>query len=391
MDFGWVAAGPRTSSILADMGAEVIKVESRKRVDALRFGADNVTNDPEKSPFFHSVNRNKLGITVDIANPKGIDLLKRLVKISDVVVENFSPQVMRKLGLHYEALREIKEDIIMTSLPSVGNVGPLSDVVTYGPSLASLSGLDSIIGYDGEKILGMQQPYADINAAFHAAFAVLVALRHRELYGEGQYIELAQIETLLSTMAEAVLEYSMNGRVLGPAGNTSPTMAPHNNYRCEGEDKWISIAVRDHEEWEAFCRAIGEPQWASDERFADTFQRQANRVELDKLITAWTSTKTQYEAMDILQRAGVAAMPCADTEDRFFDQHLAERQVLVELEHPATDLDWIPGLVSRLSETPGSFRSPAPLIGQHNDYVFGELLGLPKDTIAELVDSKVIS
>ena len=206
IDFGWAAAAPRATCLLADMGAEVIKVETQKRPDPVRFGPDNLKRDPEMDPLFHSINRNKLSILLDLSRPEAIVLIKRLVRISDVVVENFSPGVMKRLSLAYEDLKREKPDIIMISFPGVGSDGPLSDVVTYGPSLAGLAGLDSLVGYEGDRVLGMQQAYADINAALHGAFAIQIALYHREKYGEGQHIEVAQIESLLSTMPEPVME-----------------------------------------------------------------------------------------------------------------------------------------------------------------------------------------
>jgi len=390
IDFGWAAAAPRATCLLADMGAEVIKVETRKRPDPVRFGPDNLQRDPEMDPLFHSINRNKLGILLNLTTSKGIDLIKRLVRISDVVVENFSPGVMERFGLGYGELRKIKPEIIMVSFPGVGQEGPLSDVVTYGPSLASLAGLDSLVGYEGERVLGMQQAYADINAALHGAFAVQIALYHRDKYGEGQRIEVAQIEALLSTMPEPIMEYTMTGRVLGTQGNTNRVMAIHNNYPCKGEDKWVSIAILTEEEWAAFCKAIGDPPWTKREEFADSYKRFLNRKELDKLIGEWTREKTSYEVMEILQKAGVAAAPCADTEERYFDPHLQERQNIVEVEHPATGVDFIPNVVCKLSETPGEIRRPAPMLGEHNDYVYGELLGLSKEEVEKLAEEKVI-
>ncbi|RLB31750.1 MAG: hypothetical protein DRH11_12860 [Deltaproteobacteria bacterium] len=341
-------------------------------------------------PLFHSINRNKLGILLNLTTSKGIDLIKRLVRISDVVVENFSPGVMERFGLGYGELRKIKPEIIMVSFPGVGQEGPLSDVVTYGPSLASLAGLDSLVGYEGERVLGMQQAYADINAALHGAFAVQIALYHRDKYGEGQRIEVAQIEALLSTMPEPIMEYTMTGRVLGTQGNTNRVMAIHNNYPCKGEDKWVSIAILTEEEWAAFCKAIGDPPWTKREEFADSYKRFLNRKELDKLIGEWTREKTSYEVMEILQKAGVAAAPCADTEERYFDPHFQERQNIVEVEHPATGVDFIPNVVCKLSETPGEIRRPAPMLGEHNDYVYGELLGLSKEEVEKLAEEKVI-
>jgi benzylsuccinate CoA-transferase BbsF subunit len=390
IDFGWAAAAPRATCLLADMGAEVIKVETRKRPDPVRFGPDNLARDPEMDPLFHSINRNKLGILLDLTNSEGVELIKRLVRISDVVVENFSPGVMKRFGLDYEELKKIKSNIIMISFPGVGSEGPLSDVVTYGPSLAGLAGLDSMVGYEQERVLGMQQAYADINAALFGAFAMQIALYHREKHGEGQQIEVAQIEALLSTMPEPIMEASLNRRILNTLGNVNPMMSVHNNYPCRGDDKWISIAIHTEEEWEKFCHAIGDPAWTKKEDFADAYKRSLNRRKLDRRIAEWTAEIPPDEVMQILQKAEVAAAPCADTEDRFLNPHFEQRQNIVNVEHPATGVDFVPNVVCKLSETPGAIRRPAPMLGQHNDYVFGELLGLPSDEIERLIQDKVI-
>ena len=390
IDFGWAAAAPRATCLLADMGAEVIKVETQKRLDPVRFGPDNLTRDPEKDPLFHSINRNKLSILLDLTHPQGVELIKQLVKISDVVVENFSPGVMKRFGLDYDELKGIKPEIIMISFPGVGREGPLADVVTYGPSLAGLAGLDSMVGYEDERVLGMQQAYADINAALHGAFAIQIALYHRETYAEGQHIEIPQIEALLSTMPEPVMTNSITGNIPGTIGNRSNLMAVHNNYPCKGTDKWVSIALLTEQEWKAFCKAIGSPSWTKTDSFADGYRRWVNRKELDRLISEWTMTKTPSEVMEILQKVGVAATPCEDTEDRFLDPHFQERQILIDVEHPSTGVDWVPNVICRLSETPGAIRRPAPRLGEHNDYVFGELLGLTKEEIERLIENKII-
>ncbi len=390
IDFGWAAAAPRATCLLADMGAEVVKVETRKRPDPVRFGPDNLTRDPEMDPLFHSINRNKLGILLDLTTSRGIDLIKQLIRISDVVVENFSPGVMQRFTLDYDELKKIRPDIIMISFPGVGREGPLADVVTYGPSLAGLAGLDSLIGYEGERVLGMQQAYADINAALFGAFAVQIGLYHRERYGQGQHIEVAQIEALLSTMPEPIMEAGLSKRILGPMGNVNHMMPVHNNYPCKGEDKWVSIAIFSEKEWQGFCQAIGEPAWTKSEDFADNYKRALNRKKLDGRIAEWTVAKTPGEVMEILQQAGVAAAPCADTEDRYFDPHFQEREIIVNVDHPATGVDFIPKVVCNLNETPGQIRRPAPLLGEHNNYVFGELLGLSENEIEALVENKVI-
>lgn len=390
IDFGWAAAAPRATCLLADMGAEVIKVETQKRLDPVRFGPDNLTRDPEKDPLFHSINRNKLSILLDLTHPQGVELIKQLVKISDVVVENFSPGVMKRFGLDYDELKGIKPEIIMISFPGVGREGPLADVVTYGPSLAGLAGLDSMVGYEDERVLGMQQAYADINAALHGAFAIQIALYHRETYAEGQHIEVPQIEALLSTMPEPVMTNSITGNTPGTIGNRSNLMAVHNNYPCKGTDKWVSIALLTEQEWKAFCKAIGSPSWTKTDSYADGYRRWVNRKELDQRISEWTMTKMPSEVMEILQKVGVAATPCEDTEDRFLDPHFQERQILIDVEHPSTGVDWVPNVICRLSETPGAIRRPAPRLGEHNDYVFRELLGLTKEEIERLIENKII-
>jgi benzylsuccinate CoA-transferase BbsF subunit len=297
---------------------------------------------------------------------------------------------MKRLGLNYEELVNLKTDIIMISFPGVGSEGPLSDVVTYGPSLAALSGLDNLIGYEGERVLGMQQAYADINSSLFGAFAIQTALYHREQYKTGQHIEVAQMESLLSTMPEPVMEYSFNKRNLSTIGNSSAIMSVHNNYACSGEDKWVSIAILTDTEWEGFCSAIGNPSWVREDDFSDNHKRKMNRRKLDRLIEKWTMTKTPYEVMEILQQAGVAATPCADTEDRFSDPHFQDRQNIVNIEHPVTGLDFVPNVVCNLSKTPGQIRRPAPMLGEHNHYVFGELLGLPKEKIKDFIEEKII-
>lgn len=390
INFGWVFAGPYLSSMLGDLGAEVIKVETRSRVDSMRLSPDNLDRDPDRDPWFHSGVRNQLSITIDMAKPQAIPVLKKLIAVSDVVVENFSPRVMKAHGLDYESLVEVKPSIVMISLPAAGQYGPLRDAQTYGPSLTGLAGVDNMVGYYGERVLGLQQAYADINSSLHGAFSVLAALYYRKRTGKGQHIDMAQMEAVISIAGEAVLEYTMNGRVLGTMGNRHPTMCPHNNYRCKGEDKWVSIAVQTEEEWKAFCQAIGSPPWTEDEKFADRFARLRNQEELDKLISGWTINYDYYEISEILQNAGVAAVPCLDTEGRFFDPHLQARQTYMEVEHPTTGVDWVANSAWRLSENPTEIHHRSPLFGEHNSYVFRELLAMTDSEIAQLEADKVI-
>jgi benzylsuccinate CoA-transferase BbsF subunit len=390
LDFGWVAAGPLLSCLLSDMGAEVIKVESRKRLDSSRFTPDNTERDPDRDPWFHSMNRGKLGITVDFSCVKGAQIVRSLVRESDVIVENFSPGVLRKYKLDYSELRKTKSDIIMISLSAAGQSGPLSNIVTYGPSLNGLAGVDSLVGYYEERVLGMQQAFADINAALHGAFSVLAALWHREETGEGQYIDLAQVEALVSVTAEAVLEYTMNQRTLGTLGNHSRIMAPHNNYPCQGKDNWVSIAIGNEEEWEKFCKAIGSPIWCSDDKFDDALNRIKHQQELDKLISDWTRQHTDYEVMEILQFSGVASVPCMDIEDRYCDPHFMDREVYISTSDPQLGTFFMPNIPWKMDFSSLRVERPAPKVGEHNYYVLRDILGMEKDQIDKMVEEKVI-
>jgi benzylsuccinate CoA-transferase BbsF subunit len=390
INFGWVFAGPYLATMMGDLGAEVIKIETRSRIDSMRLSPDNLDRDPDRDPWFHSGVRNQLGVTLDMAQPAAIPIIKDLVKKSDVVVENFSPKVMREHDLHYESLAKVNPGIIMISLPATGHYGPLRDAQTYGPSLTGLAGVDNLVGYYGERVLGLQQAYADVNSALHGAYAVLAALYHRKRTGKGQFIEMAQLEAVIGIAGEAIMEYVMNGNVLGTQGNRYPTMCPHNNYRCKGDDNWVSIGIKTEQEWKSFCQAIGSPPWTQDEKFADKYGRLKNQEELDRLITEWTANYTYYEATEVLQKHGVAAAPCLDTEARFFDPHLQERRTYLEVEHPTTGVDFIANTAWVLSDNPTEIRQRSPLLGEHNSYVFKELLGMSDEEIASLEAEKVI-
>ncbi|MCL4500006.1 MAG: CoA transferase [Chloroflexi bacterium] len=390
-DFGWVWAGTVLGSIFADMGAEVIKVESVHRLDGLRLGKVFELGEAlEVNPNFHNLNHSKMSITLDLRSPEGPRFAKELIKVSDIVVENFTPRFMPEVGLTYEELKKVKPDLVMISLPPAGSSGPLSDLLAYAPILSALSGLDSMVGYPGERVLGIKHAYTDPTASLIGAYAVLAALRHRNATGEGQHIELPQWEASISLVGEAVMDYSMNKRVAGTTGNLHPMMAPHNCYRSEGDDQWISIAIKTDDEWQAFCNAIGNPAWTREERFADRYQRQKNVKELDKLVTEWTSQHSKEEAADILQAAGVAAAPVLDTEGLFFSEHFKERGDYVDIDHPVGGNEVIYATPFRLSETPGHVWRSSPLLGQDNDYIFGEVETFVYNEIAKYKEEKII-
>lgn len=389
------------AQLLADLGAEVIKVESKERMDGLRLGRPIVGDDiaggdrglwPELQPVFHGINRNKLSVTLNLKTDDGLALVRELLARSDVAINNYSPGVLERLGLSYQEMQQLRPDIILVSMPALGESGPLRDVLAYAPIIQALSGLMSVVGYSGdEPLVGeLQAPWSDVVAAIHASLATVAALRQRNLTGQGQFIEVAQLEATTSMLGEAFLEYQMNGSTPLPQGNLDPAFAPHNNYPCSEPDRWVAIAVGTEEEWDAFCQALGNPSWGAGGRFDTLAARLENIMELDSLVSAWTRQHTAQEITDLLQTHGVAAMPVMNIEDQFLDPHLQERQAYLEVEHPHVGIEWLYGMPWLFGSTPGGITRPAPLLGQHNGYILGELLGLPAGEMERLQGEQVI-
>ena len=385
IDLGNVLAGPLVSQHMSDMGVEVIKVETRTRLDGTRRGRPIVGEDiaggdqgqwPELQPLFHCLNHNKMGVTVDLKKPEGVEAVKRLVSLSDAVITNSAPGVMDRIGLSYQALKAVKPDIVMASMPGAGESGPLKDVLAYASITSALSGLMGLIGYPGHMTGQTQGAWCDVVASLTALVAVLAAIRHRNQTGEGQYIEIAQMEAAAAPLGEGIMDVVMNGRVPESQGMEHAVMAPHGNYPCAGEDKWVSIAIPHERQWDAFCKAIGNPSWMASPEFADAYSRSVHKEALDGHIAEWSRGHTAEEATELLQAAGVAAMSVMNIEDQFTDPNLREREAYVEIEHPKVGAEWIPGMPWLLSDTPGRIERHAPLMGEHNLQVFQELLGM---------------
>ncbi len=394
VDFGLVWAGPGLTMLLADMGAEIIKVESRRHIDMLRLFApyaEGRSVSEDASATFHALNRNKLGIALDLGHEDARQLVMRLVSMSDVVTENFSPRAMRGWGLSYEELRKVKPDIIMISLSAAGQTGPLRNTMTYGPSLGGLAGIEALVGYYNEGSHGTQMAYCDPVAGAFGAFAVLAALRCRARTGKGQYIDLAQMQAVATMLGYPLMEYIMNKRNLPCLGNRHRWAAPHGCYRCRGDDSWISIAVTSEEEWQGLCRAMGDPEWTRDERFKDTHARKLNEDELDRHVEEWTSGLEHYDAMFRLQRAGVAGVATLNSLEIMSDPHMVSRGDWVQTKYtPTGDDELIPGVHWKLSRSVGGYYRHAPLLGGDRDYVLGELLGLGQNKIAALEEKGAI-
>jgi benzylsuccinate CoA-transferase BbsF subunit len=393
IDFSMGAAGPWSASMLGWMGAEVIKIESGRHPEIMRIILDLVTRQPQspdKSLYFETVNSNKLGVTLDLTNPEARELAKRLVAVADVVVESFSPGTMDKYGLGYEELRAINPSLIMVSCSAAGATGPESHSLGLAPLFSAMGGLGHMTGYkDGPP--SEIRFTIDMMVALHIAVPVLAALNHRQQTGQGQHIDLSSREAMTCLVGDSLLDYTMNGRVQSRSGNLDDIMAPHNCYRCRGVDSWVSIAVGNQEEWLALCKAMDKPELAQDKRFTDIISRWENQEELDRLVEQWTSKYSNYDVMNLLQSVGVAAVPSFDAENLFTDPHLAEQDFTQVVEHPEMG-----ALVElkppwELSETPARIVRHSPLFGEHNNYVLGELLGISKQKLEELVQQGVVA
>lgn len=391
-DFSWAWAGPYATELLAFLGAEVIKVESTKRIDPVRQGSfttGQTFTGVDASTAFHELNLGKLGVKLDLRQPKAIELAKRLVSLSDIVMQNMRPGAMERLGLGYEALKEVKPDIIYLSSSARGTTGPEREYSGYASHFAALGGIAYITGIpNSEPARGGGE--MDLLSGATSAYALLAALNHRRNTGEGQHIDLSSSEVVSVLIGEVLMDYLANGRVGVARGNLDESMAPHNSYRCKGEDKWVSIAVATDEEWQALCQVMGNPERAKDERFLTVSARWQNQAELDRLIEQWTSNYSHYEVMATLQQAGVAAVPCFNSEELFHNPHLNQRQCWTKVVHPVLGEQMVLTPPWKLSATPAKVSSAAPLLGQHSHYVFRELLGMTDDEISLLEEEEVI-
>lgn len=380
LDFTWVLAGPFATRILADFGAEVIKVQPFL---------------PEPDDIFsrgysNTWNRNKLGVTLNLNKPEGIALAKRLVGISDAVVENFSPRVMANWGLDYPNLKRLKPEIIMLSMSTMGQTGPLRDYVGFAPTVHALSGMTYLTSYPDKPPVGLGFAYADHAAGLFACLALLGALEHRRRTGEGQNIDLSEVEAMASLLGGVFIDYTRGGTEPEPQGNRPEHAAPHGAYRCRGKDRWCAISVSSDAEWQSFKRAIGNPAWAEDEGFPTLSGRLEKADELDRLVESWTVEHTAEEVMALLQAQGVAAGVVQDAGDLAKDPQLRARGFFIRLEHPELGTTTSDASPIRLSDTPPRYSRVAPVRGQDNGYVYGGLLGLSAADVEALRQQGVI-
>ncbi|MBN1693074.1 MAG: CoA transferase [Dehalococcoidales bacterium] len=368
LDFTWALAGPYATRLLADFGAEVIKVQSPLMENP---------DDSLMQGYYNTWNRSKLAITLNMNKPEGVALAKRLAGICDAVVENFTPRVMANWGLDYENLKKVKPDIIMVSMSVMGGKSPLSYYSGYGPTVHALSGMVRLTSFPGRPPIGPGFSYADHVAGLYASIALLGALEERRKTGKGRHVDISELDVMAGLLEGAAQE---------PVGNDSLIAAPHNVYRCKGKNRWCAIAVFTEEEWRGLKQALGNPSWAEDGKFATVSGRRKNKKELDRLLSGWTQKHTAEAVMSLLQKNGVAAGIVQDASELAKDPQLRVRGFFIEdARTPLIDASPI-----RMSVSAAEYGLSAPEPGRDNDYVYGELLGISRRDIAELKKQGVI-
>ena len=378
VDLSWIIAGPTATRYLASMGAEVIKVGSARRPDPSTRG-----------PAFQAYNQSKLYGALNISTPTGLELVKQLISISDVVIENFAVGVIERLGLSYEVVSAERPDIIMVSSSGTGHDGPNKDYVAYGSLLQHYTGWNSISGKpEGKPVIGGL--WADPWVGMELAMVTAAALNNRALTGQSQYVDFSMAEALSASIPEAVLDYQMNDRVPEPMGNLDTWYAPHAVYHCLGKDRWVAIAITNDDEWKWLCRLIQRHDLAEDPRLVNAQGRRQNQGELDAAITEWTILHDDYEAAQLLQMAGVPSGPSLDISRVFLDSQLRETGYFTQLETSDGELRDLPGLPWRFDIGPEAYLTGAPVLGQHNAYIYQELLGLSEQETNRLIEEQVI-
>lgn len=409
IDFSIVWAGPYATLLLGDMGAELIRVDSLQHPDVNSRGPIRLpatasqgamgTRYPNRTPgdkpwertnTWNYAHRHKKSVTIDLSRPSGLEIMARLIKVSDAILDNNAAGTLQKLGLTYELARAANPQIVMIQCPGYGMGGPYQYFKGYGANLEALCGHTLLRGYpDMDPSTTYPVYHADPAAGASIAFAIISALHYRNQTGEGQYIDMAQIENVIHHLGPAVMDYAMNQRVQGTLGNRDPSCV-QGVYRCQGEDAWVAISIGDDEEWEALCRAMGRPELAQDPRFADAVSRYRNHDAFDAIVSEWTADKDHYDIFFLLQDEGVTAAPVLHPREAFTDPHLKERGFFEIVVNPASGVWPHAGPAFDMSKTPIRIRQRAPLLGEHNEYVYKELMGYSQEEYDRLVEEKHI-
>ncbi len=394
LDFCWVAVGPMTTRYLAEHGATVIRVESAKRPETLRHAAPFKDGVPgiNRSGYFANYNANKYGITIDMAHSRAKDLVLRLAGWADLVTENFTPGTMERWGLGYPELKAVNPRIVMFSTSMLGRGGPYERQPGFGPVLSPLAGLTHITGWPDRDPVNPYGAYTDFIGPRFAVASILAALDYQRRTGRGLHLDMSQLEASLHFSAPLLLDYSVNGREQGRRGNHEPGAAPHGVYPCEGEDRWIAMACYTDAEWQSLVRLMAPADWdaARQQRFSTLLGRKSREQELDQAIAEWTKDQDSQQLMRTLQNAGVPAGVVNDCRDLFEDPQLKHREHFQFLDHPEIGPYASDRSEFNLSKTPGSLDTPAPLLGEHTEYVLREVIGLSEDEYRSLKEDGVL-
>ncbi|MCD5403666.1 MAG: CoA transferase [Dehalococcoidia bacterium] len=402
LDLSRIWAGPYCTKLFADMGAEIIKMESLSVYDSHRGPvnpAKGIAAYPDGEPgdepwnrngWFNCLHMSKYGVTLELTKDEGRRVFELLVSISDVVIENFRQGSLERLGYTYEELRKHRPDLIYVSMPAFGNTGPWKGYLGYGIGQEQLSGMAHMTGYRGEGPMKSGINHGDPITGSHAAGVLMAALRHRRRTGKGMYIDVSQQESSVALMGPEVLAYQMTGQEPERRGNRSGWYAPANSYRCAGEDRWVTIAVTNQDQWRSLAQAMDADGLADDPRFTTKEARRENHDDLDRIISEWTIGLEAYDLTRKLQRLGVPAGPVLRGPDLLQDAHYKDRGTFVTVDHPQVGPKQYPGIPWKMSATPGVVRWPSPTLGQHNREVYGELLGLNGLEIDQLDQTGVI-
>lgn len=386
-DFSWVGAGPRATKDLADNGATVIKVESARRLDLGRRSPPfaGSPDDPDGSAFFAQTNTSKKSVTLNLSDPRAVDLARRLVAWSDVVVENFGPGFMERIGLGYAALRDIRPDIILASVSVAGRTGPMAGFRGYGNSAAAHSGHAAVSGWPGRPPHMPPLAYGDVVAPMFATVAILAALEYRDRTGKGQHVDVSQIEPMVHVIADLFANPPSD-----KPGNTDPRMAPHGIFPCRGTERWIAIAAEEEDQWRALCEVLELADIVDDARFATLAARQANAGGLDLAIAAATAPLDRDALVKRLAAAGVPAAAAHDGREVFEDPELRAAGHFTPVDHPVLGRSMMPAPPMTFSET-APHVGAAPRLGEHNHEVFCDLLGLDAAELDRLKAEGVVA
>jgi benzylsuccinate CoA-transferase BbsF subunit len=391
VDFSWHVAAPLATKTLAAYGAQVIKIEGKNRHDPERYIGPYKDNIPgiNRSGTFNQYNTGKLSVNLNLAHPKGVEIAKRFVASADIVIENFSGGVMRRMGLGYEELKKVKPDIIMLSSCMMGQTGRYSTLPGTGTQLTALVGFSQILGWP-DRLPTLFGAYTDYIVQRFGTFIILAALDYRNRTGKGQYIDQSQLEVGIQFMTPLLLDQAVNRRFANRVGNRFAFAAPHNVYHCRGENRWCVIAVFTDGEWASFCEVVGNPVLTNDSKFGTLLLRKENEEELDRLVEEWTINYSPEEVMSRMQAVGVPAGIVQTGQDLLeHDPQLKFRHFFWELDHPEIGKYRARGPSFLLSKSPYELRR-APLLGEYTEYGLKEILGMSDEEVAELAIEGVL-